>query len=116
MEQERILVVDDEQIILDVFTEMLTINGFNVDTAETGTQALKKIEAHVYAVIIVNIKLPDMSGSQICKYVKDEKDLAMPVVGMTGASWLSGDDRFDAVLLKPFSEEDLKNTIAKLMT
>ena len=62
---ERILVVDDDRTIRESLKKILMMEGFKVDTAETGLTALEKIENQLPDIVIINDKLPDMKGETL---------------------------------------------------
>jgi PAS domain S-box-containing protein len=62
---KEILVVDDEQMIVDLFMEILQHLGHTVDTASNGLDALRKIEARDYDLVITDIAMPKLNGIQL---------------------------------------------------
>jgi DNA-binding response OmpR family regulator len=59
----RLLVVDDEEMIRSILKDFLEDEGFLVDTAETGKEAIDMLGEHAYDVAIVDMRLPDMDGN-----------------------------------------------------
>jgi CheY-like chemotaxis protein len=68
--EARILCVDDEEIILDVFRKILVLDGYSIDTVETGQEALGLIQTHNYDFVFTDLKMPAMSGTDVAKSVK----------------------------------------------
>ena len=66
----RILCVDDEQVILDSFRKILVLDGYSVDTVETGAEALGLIQQHSYDFLFTDLKMPTMSGEDVAKSAK----------------------------------------------
>jgi two-component system response regulator MprA len=64
-EKKRILVVDDDKVVRESFKQILIMEGYSVDVAETGRQALEKIMAEFFTLVLVNNRLPDMSGKEL---------------------------------------------------
>ena len=62
---KRILVVDDDLGILDSTKQILEIDGYEVETASTGGDGLKKIESTFFNLALFDIKLPDMEGTEL---------------------------------------------------
>ena len=67
----RILVVDDELIVRDSLKEWLEDEGFFVDTAESGTAALEKLDQGTFHLMLTDIKMPGMDGVELLKAAKD---------------------------------------------
>ncbi len=66
----RVLAVDDEAVILDSFRRILVLEGFSVDTVETGPEALGLIQRHDYDFVFTDLKMPVMDGVEVVKAVK----------------------------------------------
>ncbi|BDV00957.1 hypothetical protein TDMWS_10420 [Thermodesulfomicrobium sp. WS] len=67
---ERILFVDDEKFVLDTFQRNLR-GKFDIDTAEGPKSALKKLEAAEFAVVVADMRMPNMSGAELLEVVKN---------------------------------------------
>ncbi|MCD6505305.1 diguanylate cyclase [Candidatus Poribacteria bacterium] len=78
----RILVVDDDKLVLQLFIETLSEEGYNVDGASSGTEALDLLRRNQYEVILTDLKLPEMSGIEILKKAKS-KDPNVEVIIIT---------------------------------
>jgi len=68
--EARILCVDDEEVILNSFRKILVLDGYSVDTVETGQEALGLIQTHDYDFVFTDLKMPAMSGTDVAKSVK----------------------------------------------
>jgi len=118
----RILVVDDEPIILELLTEVLSKEGHEVETMDSGNDALERLRSEDYDVILLDIKLPGMSGIEIYKQLqKRATSLARRVVFITGdvmsrdtTVFLSGTSA--PYIAKPFDTEQLKKKIDRILT
>ncbi len=66
----RILAVDDEAVVLDSFRRILVLEGFSVDTVETGPEALGLVQRRDYDFVFTDLKMPDMDGVEVVKAVK----------------------------------------------
>ena len=113
----RILVVDDEPNILDVLTMALRFQGFDVETAANGEQALTAAASFKPQLMVLDIMLPDMEGFEVARRLGAQR-AQVPIVFLTardatedkirGLS-IGGDD----YVTKPFSLEEL---IARIRT
>ncbi len=63
--KKRILVVDDDKDILSSLKMILEVQGYQVDVAERGQEAIKKSKTAIYDLALIDIKLGDMSGTQV---------------------------------------------------
>ena len=68
--KSRILVVEDETFLRDLYVEILADEGYEVDTAADGAEGLKKIQMGGYDLILLDIVLPKMDGIEILKNIK----------------------------------------------
>ena len=66
----KILVVDDEENVRKVLSTALEDDGYFVDTAETGEEAIEKSEVNFYNLALVDIRLPDMEGTKLLTAMK----------------------------------------------
>ena len=69
-EQYNILIVDDEKIVRDSLFHWFEEEGYNVDTAEDGESALKKYEKGKYDLLLLDMKMPGMSGIDLLTKIK----------------------------------------------
>lgn len=110
MMSERILIVDDEQRIIDLAQMYIEQEGYQVDSATDGLQALEKILADEPALIVLDLMLPGIDGLEICRRVRNQSDV--PIIMLTARSddidkivglELGADD----YLTKPFNPREL---------
>jgi len=109
--QKTILVVDDDKSILRTFTRILQKNGYEIDTAETGKEAMEKAENRQYDLALVDIRLPDMDGTDLLAKLKKplQNTVKIMITGFpsleTGVKAL--DEGADAYLVKPVKPQEL---------
>lgn len=77
-----IMVVDDEEDILSLMREILTREGHTVITASGGREALEKLKHVKPDLILLDIMMPEMSGYQVCKMIKQNEDTKEITVAM----------------------------------
>jgi PAS domain S-box-containing protein len=117
----RILVVDDELVVQQFLTEVLSGEGYEVESADNGDDALEKLGSEDYDVILVDVKLPGMSGIEIYKHLQRmAKPLARRVVFITGD--VMGEDTMAFLtrakaryITKPFDTERLRKEIQSML-
>lgn len=72
-ESKKILLVEDEASLRELYRELLFSVGFEVDTAEDGKTAYEKIKNNKYDLILLDIRLPEMDGLQVLHSLTDEE-------------------------------------------
>lgn len=115
----RILAVDDEPVILDALRKVLTLDGFSVDTVESGPEALGLVQRGPYDFVFTDLKMPGMGGVEVVKGVKHLRpDVDVAVI--TGYATIESavetmrDGAMDYVQ-KPFTAEELTSFVRKLV-
>ncbi len=107
----RILAVDDEEIILSSFRKILVLDGYSVDTVETGQEALGLIQKHHYDFVFTDLKMPEMDGVEVCKAVKHLRpDIDVVIItGYASVETAVETMKYGAMdyVQKPFTEEEL---------
>jgi DNA-binding response OmpR family regulator len=106
---ERVLVVDDEADIRGTITALLRFNGYEVDNAANGQDALHEVERELPDLVLLDQMLPDMSGIDVARRLRAEHPV-LPIVFVSGHA--EPDALRDAVpgvrlLRKPFQSEEL---------
>lgn len=113
----RVLALDDEEIVLDILEEALKSPGFLVDKASTAVDALEKLKKTPYDVIISDIKMPGLSGKDFYREVKKvNPGAAAKIIFISGDSISADTQGFLADtgcrrLSKPFTVEELNNVV-----
>jgi excisionase family DNA binding protein len=79
----RILVVDDEQLIIGLFKETFEVGGYQLTTALSSLEALEIIKQKQFDLIFLDLLMPELDGGQLLKYIR-ETDKDVPVVIVTG--------------------------------
>jgi DNA-binding response OmpR family regulator len=109
--KKTILVVDDDKSILRTFTRILQKNGYAIDAAETGREAIEKAEARHYDLALVDVRLPDMDGTDLLAKMKNTLHDTIKIMITGFPSLESGikalDEGADAYLVKPVKPEEL---------
>ena len=114
-----ILVIDDESEMRSALSHALTRNGFSVESAASGMDALVRIKKDPFSLVITDIKMPEMSGMEVLGAVK-KLTPGIPVIVIT--AYGSIHNAVEAMqagaadyLLKPFSFETLNATVKKVL-
>ncbi len=110
MAKETILVVDDEKHIVELAKLYLQKEGYRVEDAYDGIEALAKIRSQRPALVVLDLMLPEMDGWEVCRQIRGESDI--PIIMLTAR----GDDvdkivgleiGADDYLTKPFNPREL---------
>jgi len=114
-QKKRILVIDDDIGILRVFKSILEKQGYLVETAETGKEALEKIKNYTFNVYLIDVKLPDMEGTDLLLEMSKDRKTAIKII-VTGFSSedvgkKAADYGADDFLVKPVKAEELIATV-----
>jgi CheY-like chemotaxis protein len=114
----RILAVDDEAVILDSFRKILVVAGYNVDTVETGPEALSLLKKNDYDFVFTDLKMPIMDGVEVVKavkHLKPEVDVAV-ITGYGTIETAVATMQYGATdyVQKPFTEDELSEFVKKL--
>jgi len=113
--QPRILVIDDDENILKVVAAILKDKGYEVSVAGTGSEAIKKTQKNHYDLMLIDIKLPDMDGTELLTKIRDTKPRIRKVI-VTGYPTLQNavaavNKGADAYVMKPFDVESMLETV-----
>lgn len=115
-QRPRILVADDDQAIRKLLCTIIGREGLDADCAADGREAIDLLEQHEYAVILLDLMMPRMSGFDVIDYLKEHPSLNKPVVLVVTAfadqTFKDVDsDIVAGVLRKPFEIADIGNLI-----
>ena len=115
LEGKRILLVDDDETILVPFQLILRDEGYRVDTASNGREALEKAGEKEYQMVISDIKLPDVQGIEVAKKIR-ELNRNTRLIIITGFPDLADsletiDLGIDEILIKPIKPDELLRAV-----
>jgi CheY-like chemotaxis protein/glycine cleavage system H lipoate-binding protein len=113
----RILAVDDEEIVLDSFRKILVLDGYAIDTVQSGKEALGLIQKHNYDFVFTDLKMPEMDGIAVTKGVKHLRP-DIDVIIITGYATVESAVecmQYGAMdyVQKPFTEDELLAFVKK---
>jgi len=115
----RVLVVEDARRLLDILTRSLREEGFVVDGAPTGEEALRLAALVPYDAVVLDLRLPDMDGFDVCRRIRDAGS-ASPILMLTARDALADrvrglDTGADDYVTKPFEFPELFARIRALV-
>ncbi len=114
---KKVLVVDDEESIRELYRADLADEGYEVELAADGRQALQGLDSFRPDLVTLDIKLPDIDGIEVLRRIR-EKNATVPVVLLTAFgefrqdfnTWAS-----DAYIVKSHDTTELKETVRRLL-
>ena len=113
----KILVIEDEHNVRETLCDILTVNGFEVITANNGKIGVQKAESEMPDMIISDVNMPEMQGFEVVKHIRSHKETqSIPIILLTAKSDIS-DLRegmsvgADDYLFKPFNVSELMMSI-----
>jgi len=114
-DKAKILVIDDDPDIRFTMAELLSAEGYHVDAAETGKEAIRKTEEKWYNVALVDINLPDINGVELLTKLKDGAPKMRKII-VTGFPTLPNaiqavNNQANAYLIKPVEIPQMLETI-----
>jgi len=113
----EILVIDDEVAVNNNVRKILSKKDFNVDQAVTKAEALEKIEQKAYALVVLDLKIPEVKGLELLKAIHDKRPETMVIIitGYASIETAVEASRMGAVdyLPKPFTPEEIRNATEK---
>ena len=118
MEDKRVLVVDDEKLIVKGIRFSLEQEGMKVDCAYDGEEALKLAKENIYDILLLDVMLPKYDGFEVCRQIREYSDV--PIIMLTA----KGDDMdkilgleygADDYITKPFNILEVKARIKAIL-
>jgi CheY-like chemotaxis protein len=104
VESITVLVVEDETDIRNLLDDILTLEGFNVTTADTPSRAMELVKKSSPNLVLMDLMLPGMSGFELAETLRQERDL--PIIAMSASNFLLQEalrwPHFVAAVTKPF--------------
>ena len=117
-ENKKVLVIDDNSINLRLAERLLSEYKFKISTINNGKDAIALIQKENFDIIFLDQMMPEMSGTEVLKVLRDAKKQLPPIVALTannytGAKDLYLEEGFDNYLAKPIKVKDLNKIVEK---
>lgn len=118
--QSRVLVVDDAPDVLEMFSIMLRLSGYEVAVAASATEALEHARSALFDVIVSDIGMPEMNGYELARRLREMPNYSnVPMIAVTGFAMYKDrsqalESGFNAHLSKPVNPTTLLDLIEKL--
>ena len=114
---KTVLIVEDNELNMKLFHDLLQANGFETIETRNGIEALDLARKHRPDLILMDIQLPEVSGLEVTKWIKEDDDLkTIPVIAVTAFAMKGDEERIreggcDAYLSKPISVAKFLETV-----
>ncbi|MFC1531778.1 response regulator [Thermodesulfobacteriota bacterium] len=118
---KRILIVDDDEMVLIALNELLKSEGYEIDSVGSAKEALNKIDENKYNLLMLDIIMPEMNGLELCKMIRDREDYQeTPIIFLTAKSReedkaLGLEAGANLFLSKPISPEKLLGIVSETL-
>ncbi len=119
--RKTVLIVEDNELNMKLFNDLLDAHGYATLQARSGTEALSLARAHRPSLILMDIQLPEVSGLEVTKWLKDDDDLrSIPVVAVTAFAMKGDEERIrrggcEAYISKPITIGSFLDTVRRFI-
>jgi two-component system cell cycle response regulator DivK len=109
MMSKKVLIVEDNELNMKLFHDLLDSQGYETLQTREGLQAMALARAHSPDLILMDIQLPEISGLEVTKWLKDDEELAhIPIIAVTAFAMKGDEERIrqggcEAYISKPIS-------------
>jgi len=115
LEKKRVLIIDDDLTLLHTLSIVLSYEGYHVDTAQTGKEAVEKSNANRYDLALIDFRLPDVEGTKLLTAIQETTPRMVKII-LTGYPSESrrteaSERHADAFLVKPIKIPELLKTV-----
>jgi two-component system cell cycle response regulator DivK len=114
---KTVLVVEDNELNMKLFHDLLEANGYDIVQTRNGLEAIDLAREHKPDLILMDIQLPEVSGLEVTKWIKEDDDLrSIPVIAVTAFAMKGDEERIrqggcEAYLSKPISVAKFIETV-----
>ncbi|CAM5368414.1 Polar-differentiation response regulator DivK OS=Afipia felis OX=1035 GN=divK PE=4 SV=1 [Afipia felis] len=118
---KTVLIVEDNELNMKLFRDLLEAHGYQTVGTSNGREALRLAREHRPALILMDIQLPEVSGLEVTRWIKDDAELrATPVVAVTAFAMKGDEERIreggcEAYLSKPISVGKFIETVRRFV-
>ncbi|RKR03083.1 response regulator receiver protein [Maricaulis maris] len=118
---KKVLIVEDNELNMKLFNDLLEAHGYETLQTKDGFKALEMAREHTPDLILMDIQLPEVSGLEVTKWLKDDDSLAaIPVVAVTAFAMKGDEERIreggcEAYLSKPITVATFIETVRQFL-
>ena len=118
---KTILIVEDNELNMKLFHDLLEAQGYDTLQTKDGREALKLAREHRPDLVLMDIQLPEVSGLEVTKWIKEDDDLkSIPVIAVTAFAMKGDEEKIrdggcDGYIAKPISVSSFLQTVSKYL-
>lgn len=118
----KVLIVEDNELNMKLFHDLLEAQGYDILQTRDGMEALRMARQHRPDLILMDIQLPEVSGLEVTKWIKEDDDLkAIPIIAVTAFAMKGDEEKIreggcEAYIAKPISVSNFLATIEKFLS
>jgi two-component system cell cycle response regulator DivK len=119
---KTILVVEDNELNMKLFHDLLEAHGYNILQTRDGMEALKLARQHKPDLILMDIQLPEVSGLEVTKWIKEDDALkAIPIIAVTAFAMKGDEEKIreggcETYIAKPISVTNFLKTVQQFLS
>jgi len=119
--RKTVLIVEDNELNMKLFHDLLAAHGYTTIQTRNGLEALELARRHRPALILMDIQLPEVSGLEVTKWIKEDDELrTIPVVAITAFAMKGDEERIrsggcEAYISKPISVSGFLETVHRFV-
>jgi two-component system cell cycle response regulator DivK len=121
VQQRSVLIVEDNELNMKLFHDLLVAHGYKTIQTRNGLEAMDLARAHLPDLILMDIQLPEVSGLEVTKWIKDDDELRhIPVIAVTAFAMKGDEERIrsggcEAYISKPISVLTFLDTVRRFI-
>jgi len=118
---KRVLIVEDNELNMKLFHDLLEAHGYATLQTKDGLEALQFARQHSPDLILMDIQLPEVSGLEVAKWIKEDDDLkAIPIIAVTAFAMKGDEEKIrdggcEAYIAKPISIAHFLETVKRFL-
>jgi two-component system, cell cycle response regulator DivK len=119
---KTVLIVEDNELNMKLFHDLLEVRGYNILQTNDGMEALRMARSHKPDLILMDIQLPEVSGLEVTKWIKEDDNLrSIPVIAITAFAMKGDEEKIreggcEAYIAKPISVANFLETVQKFLS
>ena len=119
---KTVLIVEDNELNMKLFHDLLEAQGYGTLQTKDGMEALKMAREHHPDLILMDIQLPEVSGLEVTKWIKEDDDLkSIPIIAITAFAMKGDEEKIrqggcEAYIAKPITVAEFLKTVDKFLS